>query len=151
MVGRALLAGYPWIGVCSKIVYINLHLNVILGYHHSMVLTTWYSIQIGNCKDSKEVIPWSHKKHTPYLDGILPKVPYPPSLRMADRAPLAGYPWSHPHRHIMNCPLWIFGAKLTVLSQAYPYHTLNIAANCVASPNKFFALCTVKHWWLCLK
>ena len=27
-----------------------------------------------------------------YIDGILPKGPYPPCLRMADRALLAGYP-----------------------------------------------------------
>ena len=29
----------------------------------------------------------------PEFDGILPKGPYPPCLRMADRALLAGYPW----------------------------------------------------------
>ena len=29
----------------------------------------------------------------PYIDGILPKGPYLPCLRMADRALLAGYPW----------------------------------------------------------
>ena len=29
-----------------------------------------------------------------YLDGILPKGPCPPCLRMADRALSAGYPWS---------------------------------------------------------
>ena len=28
----------------------------------------------------------------PYVDGILPNGPYPPCLRMADRALLAGYP-----------------------------------------------------------
>ena len=28
----------------------------------------------------------------PHLDGVLPKGPYPPCLRMADRALLAGYP-----------------------------------------------------------
>ena len=27
-----------------------------------------------------------------YIEGILPKMPYPPCLRMADRALLAGYP-----------------------------------------------------------
>ena len=31
-----------------------------------------------------------HDQH--YFDGILPKGPYPPCLRMADRALLAGYP-----------------------------------------------------------
>ena len=30
--------------------------------------------------------------HTPEFDGILPKGPYPPCLRMAARALLAGYP-----------------------------------------------------------
>ena len=29
---------------------------------------------------------------TPHIEGILPKGPYPPCLRMADRALLAGYP-----------------------------------------------------------
>ena len=29
---------------------------------------------------------------TAYVDGIPPKGPYPPCLRMADRALLAGYP-----------------------------------------------------------
>ena len=32
-----------------------------------------------------------------YIDGILPKGPYPPGLRMADRALLAGYPRYAPH------------------------------------------------------
>ena len=31
-------------------------------------------------------------KHYMELDGILPKGPYPPCLRMADRTLLAGYP-----------------------------------------------------------
>ena len=32
----------------------------------------------------------------PYIEGMLPKGPYPPCLRMADRALLAGYPrYSH--------------------------------------------------------
>ena len=31
---------------------------------------------------------------TVQLNGILPKGPYPPCLRMADRAILAGYPWT---------------------------------------------------------
>ena len=33
---------------------------------------------------------WPFIDHT-YIDGILPKGPYPPCLRMADRALLAGY------------------------------------------------------------
>ena len=32
------------------------------------------------------------KGNPPVIDGILPKGPYPPCLRMADRALLAGYP-----------------------------------------------------------
>ena len=31
-------------------------------------------------------------QHNPQIEGILPKGPYPPCLRMADRALLAGYP-----------------------------------------------------------
>ena len=38
------------------------------------------------------VCPISVCTHKPDIDGILPKGPYPPCLRMADRAPLAGYP-----------------------------------------------------------
>ena len=34
---------------------------------------------------------WIMKKRT-HIDGILPKRPYPPCLRMADRTVLAGYP-----------------------------------------------------------
>ena len=36
-----------------------------------------------------------------YIDGILPKWPYPPCFRMADRALLAGYP-----RYIYSLYLW---------------------------------------------
>ena len=36
-----------------------------------------------------------------YIEGILPKGPYPPCLRMADRALLAGY-----LRYIHQCPSW---------------------------------------------
>ena len=36
----------------------------------------------------------------PYIDGILPTGPYPPCLRMADRARLAGYP-----RHALSLSL----------------------------------------------
>ena len=34
----------------------------------------------------------SYPHPNPHIDGILPKGPYPPCLRMADRALLAGYP-----------------------------------------------------------
>ena len=40
--------------------------------------------------------------HLSYIDGILPKGPYPPRLRMADRALLAGY-----YRHIPCCLLLV--------------------------------------------
>ena len=36
---------------------------------------------------------------TYHIEGILPKGPYPPYLRMADRAHLAGYP-RYIHRQI---------------------------------------------------
>ena len=40
------------------------------------------------------LLPWicSKSSITPDIEGILPKGPYPPCLRMADRALLAGYP-----------------------------------------------------------
>ena len=37
-------------------------------------------------------------RHGLQIDGILPKGPYPPCLRMADRALLAGYPRNMPSR-----------------------------------------------------
>ena len=41
---------------------------------------------------------WENMLHTSsYIDGILPKGPYPPCLRMADRALLAGY-----HRYLLT-------------------------------------------------
>ena len=41
---------------------------------------------------------------SPYLEGILPKEPYPPCLRMADRVLLAGYPrtWPCPNKTSPN-------------------------------------------------
>ena len=56
----------------------------------------------------------------PHNDGILPKGPYPPCLRMADRALLAGYPrfqrdsntenvsvlWHHPFFHPIQSSIW---------------------------------------------
>ena len=39
---------------------------------------------------------FTHLQSQPHIDGILPKGPYPPCLRMADRALLAGYPQSIP-------------------------------------------------------
>ena len=42
-----------------------------------------------------QIMPWCWKGHNPLLeqiDGILPKGPYLPCIRMADRALLAGYP-----------------------------------------------------------
>ena len=56
-----------------------------------------------------EMLPWRHwsnqrwyvqialYNNTSYIDGILPKGPYPPCLRMANRALLAGY-----HRYILR-------------------------------------------------
>ena len=37
-----------------------------------------------------------------YIEGILPKGPYPPCLRMADRAILAGYPWYVSDLHVWD-------------------------------------------------
>ena len=66
-----------------------LSLNVLSHRHGSI----WYVTQLSNVRaefKSKTDL----TKDTPYLDGILPKGPYPPCLRMADRALLAGYPRS---------------------------------------------------------
>ena len=49
----------------------------------------------------------------PYIDGILPKGPYPPCLRMADRALLAGY-----HRHVHTPISTSFKAKQRLKSSA---------------------------------
>ena len=51
-------------------------------------------------------------KMTTYFDGILPKGPYTPCLRMADRALLAGYPrflLQLVFHCYMECVLWVRG------------------------------------------
>ena len=42
-----------------------------------------------------------------YVEGILPKGPYPPCLRMADRAPLAGYPRCKIKVKYQQTKLWV--------------------------------------------
>ena len=51
----------------------------------------------------------------PFIEGILPKGPYPPCLRMADRALLAGYPrykgnrlGASPHKWTIICSFNVF-------------------------------------------
>ena len=51
-----------------------------------------------------------------YIDGILPKGPYPPCLRMADRALLTGYP-----RHMLRHFDHLFFRSLENLYSFYPY------------------------------
>ena len=50
----------------------------------------------------------------PYIEGILPKGPYPPWLRMADRALLAGYP-----RYMCTYVTSFFMAKDLAQPQTY--------------------------------
>ena len=51
-----------------------------------------------------------------HVDGILPKGPYPPCLRMADRSLLAGYPRCIAQNSFMNyCKLIIKGSILLMI------------------------------------
>ena len=68
---------------------------------------------------------WQCNWEWPYIDGILPKGPYPPCLRMADRALSAGYPrhmaitdipvrqWQ---RDMLPCVLRIWSAVVNVVN-----------------------------------
>ena len=54
-----------------------------------------------------------------YLNGILPKGPNPPCLRMADRALLAGYPR---YQDMLNLPLLSWESHSTSILHRYPHH-----------------------------
>ena len=58
-----------------------------------------------------------------YIDGILPKGPYPPCLHMADRALLAGYP-----RYILYFYVWKYPAQCPKYS-AVPYNKVIFLQN----------------------
>ena len=58
-----------------------------------------------------------------YFEGILPKGPYPPCLRMADRALLAGYPrflYAKPllwrPSHSSPTPGWLYGGDRALIN-----------------------------------
>ena len=59
-------------------------INFLL-HTHQLIATLILTHQIFSC------IRWNQMLYISYIDGILPKRPYPPCLRMADRALLAGY------------------------------------------------------------
>ena len=66
--------GVIWLLLCNSSEWCNCIATRFCACHHSSVF-----IECG-------VFHWEH------IDSILPKGPYPPCLRMADRALLAGYP-----------------------------------------------------------
>ena len=57
---------------------------------------------------------YSINMHCSFIDRILPKGPYPPCLRMADRALLAGYP-----RHVGCCHHCYFSLIFIECSNPY--------------------------------
>ena len=59
-----------------------------------------------------------------YIDGILPKGPYPPCLHMADRAFLAAYPRYMP---IIGSDLWLGAKPLSEPMLAYHWTMGNIS------------------------
>ena len=68
---------------------------------------------------------WRKVRGRPYIEGILPKGPYPPCLRMADRALLAGYPrygLGVPSYYIKNGP-----GSMRESDYRYVNHSLSIS------------------------
>ena len=70
-------------------------------FHREIVmLTLYFSQSIFRClylviyyiKSWNQLFCGVKTLNAPYIDGILPKGPYPPGLRMADRVLVAGYP-----------------------------------------------------------
>ena len=84
----------------------------------------WLIVVIGNCARTALLIMLTLKVSVPYIDGILLKGPYPPCLRMADRAILAGHP-----RHISDTNL--------VINQSADALTFDGAGHRHTPPNHF--------------
>ena len=99
--------------------------------------------------------------HHQYIDGILPKGPYPPCLRMADRALLAGYPRYMPDWFILpltfwaKCYLWSKNDKLIStfcrFAQDYRIHInlLQIAEHNLDLKQKLQKIFLT--WWECMQ
>ena len=97
--------------VCKSVRFTYAHHCIVLIHLVSMLITqmSWTSIEINkiwgnnymvvNWKKSDPWLIWDKPWHLD-IDGILPKGPYPPCLRMAGRALLAGYP-----RHVPDVVL----------------------------------------------
>ena len=79
-------------------------------------------------------------KYSAYIDGILPKGPYPPCLRMADRAFLAGYPRYGKCSADNIMPILI---DISVIDQAVHWFYLLFATY-------MYILYTVKQYAFCL-
>ena len=68
------------------------------GVEDSILLTVSEVLTHLSYKPHSTSVPYPKMQHfvaemCVHFEGILPKGPYPPCLRMADRALLAGYPW----------------------------------------------------------
>ena len=64
---------------------------------------------------------WHFVKYAWHIEGSLPKGPYPPCLRMADRALLAGYPWYQVVRHTSQTHVAYVIIDLSVLASLFSY------------------------------
>ena len=66
-----------------------------------------------------------------HIDGILPKGPYPPCLRMADRALLAGYPRYIRTKHkafLMQLPCVLFSNHVIIRDPVKPFSDVTWAS-----------------------
>ena len=81
--------------------------------------------------------------HLLYIEGILPKGPYPTCLRMADRALLAGYPRHMKYIFISFTRLWTgtgkwFRIERTRAPFQYPISRLTVRSHKVSKPRDLY-------------
>ena len=102
--GRAILrVRCIWLIEAEWSIYVHKHIRIHTHntYIHTYIHThTYIYTHIYNHHNDRIALKFDKHIGNPYIEGILPKGPYPPCLRMADRALLAGYP-----RHVRHdCP-----------------------------------------------
>ena len=97
------------------------------------VLASWLISLLTICHNNTIVMMFCYWWHSCYLhiDGILPKGPYPPCLRMADRAVLAEYPQYIIRLLMSDFILW----ALNINHSSYPF-ILGIGNPCHACDMK---------------
>ena len=92
----------------------------------------WYCVTLRSVQDSDKMtfilLKSTNHHDRVYIEGILPKGPYPPCLRMADRALLAGYPRHETvylvhtdgrSHHYANVIMIVMASQITSLAIVY--------------------------------